>query len=86
MKYAHYAVAYQRTPDDFLYLTMFALIDRISCSLPSGKEGFLDTEHYKFKHLTSAEYDTYIAFNAMEVRDSDYFAVFMEDFEIPDGS
>ena len=86
MRHTYYAVAYQRDPEDFVYLTVFALIDRIACSLPSGKEGFLDTAHYIFKCLTLPEFETYIAFGIMEVRDSDTFAVFKEDFEIPDGA
>ena len=94
MRYIYYAVAYQQDPDDFLYLTIFALVEYISeyssydrtCSLPSGKEVFLDTKHHNFKRLTLAEYETHIAFNTMEEKNSDTFAIFIEDFKIPDGS
>ena len=88
MRHTYYAVAYQRDPDDFVYLTTFALVDHIQCSLPSGKEGFLDTAHYIFKPLTLPEFETYIAFETMKVCDSDAFAVYKNDFEmlIPGGS
>ncbi len=79
MRHTYYAVAHERDPDDFVYLTTFALMDHIACSLPSGKEGFLDTINYRFKSLTLPEFETYIAFGAMEVRDSDTFAISKDD-------
>jgi hypothetical protein len=81
MRYTYHAVAHLRDPDDFVYLTTFALVNHIQCSLPSGKEGLLDTVHYIFKPLTLPEFETYIAFETMEVRDSDTFAVSQRDMD-----
>ena len=81
MRHSYYAVAYLRDPDDFVYLTAFAHVDHLQCSLPSGNEGFLDTAHYTFKPLTLPEFETYIAFGTMEVRDSDTFAVSQRDMD-----
>jgi len=83
MKHLYYAVASLRDPTDFLYLTAFVHYDSkpYAFALPSGKEGFLDTIHYLFKPLTFPEFESYIAFGVMEVRDSDTFVVSQHDID-----
>jgi len=75
MKYAFYAVADRNKPEDFRWLTVFAVLDHMTCSLPTSKEGIMDTLHYVFKPLTKAQFDTHIAFESLEERDSDTFAI-----------
>jgi hypothetical protein len=83
MKHLYYAVARLRDPTDFLYLTVLVHYDGKphAFALPSGKEGFLDTVHYRFKPLTFPEFESYIAFGVMEVRDSDTFVVLQRDID-----
>ena len=75
MKYAYYAVADRNKPEDFRWLTVFAVLDHMTCSLPNGKEGLMDTLHYVFKPLTKAQFDTHIAFESLEIKDSDDFSI-----------
>ncbi len=75
VKYAYYAVAERDKPEDFRWLTVFAVLDHMTCSLPKGKEGIMDTLHYLFKPLTKAEFETHIAFDSLVIRDSDNFAI-----------
>jgi len=83
MKHLYYAVSHVSDPTDFVYLTAFAWYDSKphAFALPSGKEGFLDTLHYRFKPLTFPEFESYIAFGIMEVRDSDTFVVPQRDID-----
>ena len=83
MKHLYYAVSHVRDPTDFVYLTVLAWYDSNprAFALPSGKEGFLDTIHYRFKPLTFPEFESYIAFGIMEVRDSDSFVVLQRDID-----
>jgi len=80
MTYAYYAVAERDRSEDFRWLTVFAVIDHVTCSLPKGKEGIMDTLHYVFKPLTKAQFDTHIAFESLEVRDSDDFSIASVEF------
>ena len=83
MKHLYYTVSLLSDPTDFMYLTAFVHYDGKPCaySLPSGKEGFLDTLHYVFKPLTLPEFETHIAFGTMEVRDSDDFVATQRDID-----
>lgn len=83
MRHLYYAVASLRDPTNFLYLTSFVQYagKPHAIALPSGKEGFLDTMHYIFKRLTFPEFESYIAFDAMEVRDSDTFVASQHDID-----
>ncbi len=80
MKYAYYAVALRDQPEDFRWLTVFAVLDHMTCSLPKGGEGIMDTLHYMFKPLTKSQFDTYIAFESLEVKDSDDFSIASVEF------
>jgi hypothetical protein len=82
VKHAYYAVASRNRPDDFRWLTVFAVLDHMTCSLPTGREGVIDTINYVFRHLTKAEFDTHIAFESLEVKDSDHFAIANDDTSI----
>jgi hypothetical protein len=75
MKYVYYAVAERDKPEDFRWLTVFAVMDHLTCSLPKGKKGIMDTLHYVFKPLSKAQFDTYIAFESLEIKDSDDFSI-----------
>lgn len=75
VKYAYYAVAERDKPENFRWLTVFAVLDHMTCSLPKGKEGIMDTLHYVFKPLTKAQFDTHIAFESLEIKDSDDFSI-----------
>jgi hypothetical protein len=52
----------------------------MTCSLPKGKEGIMDTLHYVFKPLTKAQFDTHIAFESLAVKDSDHFSIASVEF------
>lgn len=80
MRYCYYAVAHRADPHDFLFLTSFLDLGTMTCCLPTGKEGFVDTTNYVFKFLTPSEYETHVELGAMEVRDSDIFVVAKEDY------
>ncbi len=82
VKYAYYAVAERDKPEDFRWLTVFAVVDHMTCSLPTSREGLMDTLHYVFKSLTKAEFDTHIAFDSLENRDSDTFSIAIDDVGI----
>lgn len=58
-------------------VTMFAFVENppTHMSLPSGKDGLLDTLHYDFIPLTEAEYRTYIEFDMFPDKDSDCFVL-----------
>lgn len=74
VKYLYYAVAPKGT-GEVTWVTAFAKIDHMKCSLPSGKEGVLDGNSFTFTPLSEAEYETYIALGSMSPRDSDDFAI-----------
>ncbi len=80
MKHAYYAVANRDEPEDFRWLTVFVVLNHMTCSLPKGEEGIMDTLHYVFKPLTKAQFDTHIAFDSLENRDSDDFSISSGEF------
>ena len=66
-----------QTTDDPLGITTFAYIKDppTYMSMPSAKEGWLDTIVYAFEPLTQAQFESYIEMNLFTVLDSDKFVV-----------
>ena len=74
MRLVYYAVA-PRGTGEYQWVTSFARIDHMWCSLPSGKEGKLDEANFVFKRLTQVEYETYLTMGALYERESDDFCI-----------
>ena len=88
MKRAYYAVAEHlyyavrdRKETDYCFITAFARIgqSKIMCSLPSGRDGWLNNLMFKFKPLTEVEYETHMALGSLEYKDSDAFITWSVD-------
>jgi len=88
MRYLHFIVRknkyvpevgdlYSFTEDGVIGITTFAFVKEppTYMSLPTGREGLLDTINFTFQALTQAEFETYIEFQLFPLRDSDYFVI-----------